>query len=47
VIGELQPAAALGGQSVGPALPREGVLRDDVEVLQLFEEVVVETEGHG
>ena len=40
VIGELQPAPALARQPVGAILPGERALRDDVQVLELFEEVV-------
>ena len=47
VIGELEPAPALGRQPIGAVLPGERPLRDDVEVFQLLEEVVFEAEGHG
>ena len=46
MIGELEPAAALRRQPVGAVLPRKRALGDHVQVLELLEEIVFETEGH-
>jgi hypothetical protein len=46
VIGELDAPAAMSRQPIGAVVPRKGPLRDHVQVLELLEEVVVETEGH-
>jgi len=47
MVGELQAAASRWRKSIGAVLPRECTLRDDVQILQLSEEVVFESEWHG
>ena len=44
MIRELESAAALRRQTISAILSREGLTRDYVQVLQLFEEVVLEAE---
>ena len=46
MIGELQSAAALGRKPIRAALADERPLGDHVQVLQLFQEVVFESEWH-
>ena len=46
VIGELHPPPALARQPVGAILAGEGPLRDDIQVLELLEKVVFETQWH-
>ena len=46
MVGELEAAAALGREPVGAALADEGALGDHVQVLQLLQEVVFESERH-
>jgi hypothetical protein len=43
MVGEFQPAAARWRESIGAVLPREGTLRDHVQIFQLAEEVVVKS----
>jgi hypothetical protein len=44
MVGELEPAPALGRQPIGPVLARKRPLRNDVQVLELLQEVVVEAQ---
>jgi hypothetical protein len=46
MVGELQPAPAMRRQPVSAIVSGKGALRDDVEVLELFEELVVESQPH-
>jgi hypothetical protein len=40
VVGELEPAPALGRQPIGAILTGKRPLRDDMQVLELLQEVV-------
>jgi hypothetical protein len=46
VIGELESFAPLARKTIGAILTGKGALRDDVEILQLFQEVVFEPKSH-
>ena len=47
MIGELEPPPAMLREPIRTVVPGEGALRDHVQVLELLEELVVESEGHG
>jgi hypothetical protein len=47
MVREFQAAAAVRGQPVRAIVSGERPLGDDVQVLELLEELVVESEGHG
>jgi len=44
--GELEAPPALGRKTIGASLPCKRLFGDDVQVLELLEEVGIETEGH-